>query len=53
MLPIFVVNNFGQFNHLILRMLLDLNIDAKMVPNTMPPKEVCLPVPRARARRRT
>ena len=40
MLPIFVVNNFGQFNHLILRMLLDLDIDAKMVPNTMPPNEV-------------
>jgi GMP synthase (glutamine-hydrolysing) len=39
MLPIFVVNNFGQFNHLIFRMLLELNIDAKMVPNTMPPKE--------------
>jgi GMP synthase (glutamine-hydrolysing) len=34
MLPIYVVNNFGQFNHLILRMLRDLTIDAKMVPNT-------------------
>jgi GMP synthase (glutamine-hydrolysing) len=40
MLPIFVVNNFGQFNHLIVRMLRDLDIDAKMVPNTTPPDEV-------------
>jgi GMP synthase (glutamine-hydrolysing) len=40
MLPIYVVNNFGQFNHLILRMLRDLSIDAKMIPNTTPPEEV-------------
>jgi GMP synthase (glutamine-hydrolysing) len=40
MLPIFVVNNFGQFNHLIVRMLRDLDIDAKMVPNTTSPDEV-------------
>ncbi|MCQ8894774.1 MAG: GMP synthase subunit A [Methanolinea sp.] len=40
MLPIFVVNNYGQFNHLILRMFRDLDIDAKMVPNTLPPGEV-------------
>ncbi|MCU0632205.1 MAG: GMP synthase subunit A [Methanolinea sp.] len=40
MLPIFVVNNFGQFNHLILRMFRDLDIDARMVPNTTPPEEV-------------
>lgn len=40
MLPIYVVNNFGQTNHLILRMLRDLEIDAKMVPNTTPPEEV-------------
>ena len=40
MLPIYVVNNFGQFNHLILRMLRDLDIDAKMVPNTMPPRKL-------------
>ncbi len=40
MLPIFVVNNFGQFNHLILRMLRDLGIDAQMVKNTLPPGEV-------------
>jgi GMP synthase (glutamine-hydrolysing) len=40
MLPIYVVNNFGQTNHLILRMLRDLGIDARMVPNTTPPGEV-------------
>jgi len=40
MLPIYVVNNFGQFNHLILRMLRDLDIDSKMIPNTTPPDEV-------------
>ena len=40
MRPIYVVNNFGQFNHLILRMLRDLDIEARMVPNTTPPDEV-------------
>lgn len=40
MLPILVVNNFGQFNHLILRMLRDLGIEARMIPNTVPPDEV-------------
>jgi GMP synthase (glutamine-hydrolysing) len=40
MRPLYVVNNFGQFNHLILRMLRDLEIDAKMIPNTKPPEEV-------------
>ncbi|HTY14498.1 MAG TPA: GMP synthase subunit A [Methanoregulaceae archaeon] len=40
MLPIYVVNNFGQFNHLILRMLRDLSIDAKMIPNSTPPDQV-------------
>jgi len=40
MLPIYVVNNFGQFNHLILRMLRDLSIDAKMIPNSTPSDEV-------------
>jgi GMP synthase (glutamine-hydrolysing) len=40
MRPIYVVNNFGQFNHLILRMLRDLGIEARMVPNTTPPDEV-------------
>ncbi|MDD1718759.1 MAG: GMP synthase subunit A [Methanoregulaceae archaeon] len=40
MLPIYVVNNHGQFNHLILRMLRDLEIDAKMIPNEYPPEKV-------------
>jgi GMP synthase (glutamine-hydrolysing) len=40
MLPIYVVNNYGQFNHLILRMLRDLDIDARMIPNTTPPGAV-------------
>ena len=40
MLPIFVVNNFGQFNHLILRMLRDLSVDARLIPNSLPPDEV-------------
>ncbi|MCU0629763.1 MAG: GMP synthase, partial [Methanoregulaceae archaeon] len=34
MLPIYVVNNFGQFNHLIQRMLRDLDIDSVMISNT-------------------
>jgi GMP synthase (glutamine-hydrolysing) len=38
--PIFVVNNFGQFNHLILRMLRDNGIDAMMIQNSTPPAEV-------------
>lgn len=33
MLPICLVNNFGQFNHLIKRMLRDLDIDAEMIKN--------------------
>ncbi len=40
MLPIYVVNNHGQFNHLIQRMLRDLDIGVKMVPNTTPPEEI-------------
>lgn len=40
MLPIFVVNNYGQFNHLILRMFRDLEIDAQMIQNSLPPEEV-------------
>ena len=40
MRPIFVVNNFGQFNHLILRMLRDLAIEAKMVSNETPPEQI-------------
>ena len=40
MLPIYVVNNFGQFNHLIHRALRDLDIDAALIPNTTPPEEI-------------
>lgn len=40
MRPIFVVNNYGQFNHLILRMLRDLDIDARMVSNETDPAEI-------------
>lgn len=40
MQPLFVINNFGQFNHLIHRMLRDLDIEVKMIPNTTPPSEV-------------
>jgi len=40
MLPIFVVNNHGQFNHLIHRKLRDMEIEVKMVPNTTPPADV-------------
>lgn len=36
MLPICVINNFGQFNHLIHRALRDLDIGVTMVPNTTP-----------------
>jgi GMP synthase (glutamine-hydrolysing) len=40
MRPIYVVNNHGQFNHLIQRMLRDLDIGARMIPNTTPADEV-------------
>jgi len=40
MRPIYVVNNYGQFNHLILRKLRDMEIDAEMVANTTPPSEI-------------
>jgi GMP synthase (glutamine-hydrolysing) len=40
MRPIYVVNNFGQFNHLIHRALRDMDIAARMVPNTTPAEEV-------------
>ncbi|HVP25643.1 MAG TPA: GMP synthase subunit A [Methanomicrobiales archaeon] len=40
MRPLFVVNNFGQFNHLILRSLRDMEIPAELVPNTTPPGEM-------------
>ena len=40
MLPIYVVNNYGQFNHLIHRALRDLDIEVSMIPNTTPPDNV-------------
>ncbi len=40
MLPIYVVNNYGQFNHLIHRSLRDLDIDVAMVPNSTPPSRM-------------
>ncbi len=40
MRPIYVVNNFGQFNHLIQRALRDMDIDAVLVSNTTPPHQV-------------
>jgi len=40
MLPIYVVNNFGQFNHLIHRALRDLDIDVSMIPNSIPPEQI-------------
>lgn len=44
MLPIYVINNYGQFNHLIHRALRDLDIDVALIPNTTFPdvvKEGC------------
>jgi len=40
MLPIYVINNFGQFNHLIHRALRDLDIDAALVPNSTPAEKI-------------
>ncbi|WP_319580025.1 GMP synthase subunit A [uncultured Methanospirillum sp.] len=40
MLPIAVVNNHGQFNHLISRALRDLDIESILIPNTTPPDDV-------------
>jgi GMP synthase (glutamine-hydrolysing) len=40
MRPLFVVNNYGQFNHLILRSLRDIGIPAELVPNTTPPEDI-------------
>ena len=40
MLPIYVVNNYGQFNHLIHRALRDLGIEVTLIPNTTPAAEV-------------
>lgn len=38
--PLYVVNNYGQFNHLILRALRDLEIPARMISNETPPQVV-------------
>lgn len=40
MRPIYLINNYGQFNHLIKRMLRDLEIEAEMVSNETPPDVV-------------
>ncbi|MDN7025397.1 GMP synthase subunit A [Methanoculleus sp. FWC-SCC1] len=40
MLPIYVVNNYGQFNHLILRSLRDMDVEATMISNETAPAEV-------------
>jgi GMP synthase (glutamine-hydrolysing) len=40
MLPIYVINNFGQFNHLIHRALRDLDIGVALVPNSTPADRV-------------
>lgn len=40
MLPIYVINNFGQFNHLIHRALRDLDIDAYLIQNTTTAEKV-------------
>ena len=40
MRPIYVVNNFGQFNHLIHRALREMDIPALMVQNTTPPEDI-------------
>ena len=37
---IYVVNNYGQFNHLITRVLRDIDVEAKLIPNTTKPSEV-------------
>ena len=40
MLPLYVVDNHGQFNHLILRTLRDIDIPTTMIPNVTPPSDV-------------
>lgn len=40
MRPIYIVNNYGQTNHLIKRMLRDLDIEAEMIKNDTPPETV-------------
>ncbi|RLG21018.1 GMP synthase subunit A [Methanosarcinales archaeon] len=42
-LLVYVVNNYGQFNHLILRALRDLDmsdLDVELVPNSLSPSEI-------------
>ncbi len=40
MLPLYVVNNYGQFNHLIHRAMRDLDIEVSLIPNTTPADQV-------------
>lgn len=40
MRPLFVVNNYGQFNHLIHRAYRDMDIPVVLVPNTTPPSDI-------------
>ena len=40
MLPLYVVNNHGQFNHLIQRMLRDMDIPTTMIANDTPPADL-------------
>ena len=40
MLPLYVVNNYGQFNHLIHRSLRDMDIGVSIIPNTTSPEVV-------------
>ncbi len=40
MQPLYVVNNFGQFNHLIVRSLRDLGLPAEMISNETLPETV-------------
>jgi GMP synthase (glutamine-hydrolysing) len=39
-LTILVVNNHGQFNHLIHRAIRDMGHDSRLVPNTLTPEEI-------------
>ncbi|MDD1656792.1 MAG: GMP synthase subunit A [Methanomicrobiales archaeon] len=41
MQPLAVVNNHGQFNHLILRSLRDMGLSVEMVSNTTAPADLC------------
>ncbi|MDD1672927.1 MAG: GMP synthase subunit A [Methanomicrobiales archaeon] len=40
MRPLYVVNNYGQFNHLIARTLRDIGIAAEIVSNEVPPEHM-------------